>query len=81
MDENALDLAPFVDLVEAPEGNALSSGFDLRGGGVQLLRVLTPQVLWEGSEEQFDSLIHTYIHNHTMFCKYTHTNILHAATV
>lgn len=45
MDENALDLAPFVDLVEAPEGNALSSGFDLRGGGVQLLRVLTPQVL------------------------------------
>lgn len=45
MDENALDLAPFVDLVEALEGDALSSGFDLRGGGVQLLRVLTPQVL------------------------------------
>lgn len=45
MDENALDLAPFVDLLEALEGDALSSGFDLRGGGVQLLRVLTPQVL------------------------------------
>lgn len=70
MDENALDLAPFVDLVEAPEGDALSSGFDLRGGGVQLLRVLTPQVLWEGSEEQCDTWQCNII-----VCVCTHTHI------